>query len=360
MNPKIFSPITLRGIEVSNRVWLSPMCMYACPDEDGAVGDFHLAHYGAVALGGSGMLITEATAVRPEGRVTPQDAGLWAAEQMFAWKRVTDFVHAAGSRIAVQLAHAGRKGSKYRNLPGDAPDRGSVAAEQGGWKTKGATRQAFGYLSAPEILSEEEVWEIIRSFADAAERAEKAGFDAVELHGAHGYLLHEFLSPLTNQRDDQWGGSPEARESFLLKTVRAVREVLSPETPLLVRLSVSDVTDGGMTAEASATLAERLAEQGADFIDCSSGGLLPNVDYKAYPGYQVADARTVRSSGVPVGAVGLITEPEQAAEIVEDGSADVVLLGRAMLRDPHWPRRAANALGATQAVPPPPQYHRAW
>lgn len=357
---KIFQPITLRDVKIRNRVWLSPMCMYACPKQDGVVGDFHIAHYGSVALGGAGMLITEATAVRPDGRVSPQDAGIWNETQTSAWRRVTDLVHEAGSLIAVQLAHAGRKGSKYRNLPGDAPERGTVPVEQGGWATYGTSGEAFGYFAAPQVLTEDEVWDVIESFADAARRADAAGFDAVELHGAHGYLLHEFLSPLTNRRSDRWGGSTQGRESFLMETVRAVRAILPPEKPLIVRLSVSDVAEGGSTPKDSAALAKRLAALGVDLIDSSSGGLLPNVEYRPYPGYQVDGARTVREAGIASGAVGLITEPEQAAEIIESESADIVLLGREMLRDPHWTRRAAAKLGVPDMVPPPARYHRAW
>lgn len=358
----LFDPIVLRDLTVRNRAWVSPMCMYACEDEPGVVGDWHVAHYGQFALGGAGLIVTEATAVVAEGRVTPEDAGLWDDTHIAPWRRVTDTVHRAGGAIAVQLAHAGRKGGKYRGLPGDpaSASYGSVPVDAGGWTTSGATRTPFGHYAPPEEASEETLARVIQAFADAALRADAAGFDAIELHGAHGYLLHEMLSPVTNTRGDDWSGSAEARERFLLETVRAVRAVWPEGKPLIVRLSVDDVAEGGLTASDSAELAKRLAQEGVDLIDCSSGGLVAGAEYTATPGYQVPGSITVRAAGVPTAAVGLISEPTQAEAIVADGHADAVMLGREMLRNPHWARHAAVALGVADAVPHQSRYHRAW
>ncbi|MCM6764041.1 NADH:flavin oxidoreductase/NADH oxidase [Rathayibacter sp. ZW T2_19] len=354
---ELFDPLVLRGTRIPNRLWLSPMCTYASEDEDGIVGDWHLAHYGQFALGGAGLVVTEATAVLPEGRVTPQDAGLWSDAHIDGWRRVTDLVHAQGSVAGVQLAHAGRKGGKYRGLPGDAAWNRSVPLEEGGWSTLGATGEAFGRYARPRAASTDELTDVVAAFAAAARRADAAGFDVVELHGAHGYLLHEFLSPAANLRSDEWGGPHRAR--LLLECVRAVRAVWPAHKPLFVRLSVDDVAPGGTTAVDTAALARTLVGEGVDLIDCSSGGLSAGAEYSPAPGYQVPGARTVRSlGGVPVSAVGLITAPSQAAEIVASGSADAVMLGRELLRNPHFPRHAAAVLGTPLA--PHPRYHRAW
>jgi len=356
--PSLLAPITLRSLTVRNRAWLSPMCTYGC-GPDGAVGDFHLVHYGAVALGGAGLLITEATAVEPRGRVTPADAGLWSDDQIQPWRRVVDFVHAAGAAIAVQLGHAGRKGSKYPGLPGESLS-GPAPADGPGWVMLGATGAPFGDAPAPRRATEADLDGVVRAFACAAHRAVQAGFDAVELHAAHGYLLHEMLSPLTNDRDDGWGGDQAGRERLLCATVDAVREAIGPDVPLIVRLSAADGPGIGTTEADTAELAVRLHARGVDLIDCSSGGLLDGVDYKPFPGYQVPGAAAVRAAGVPAAAVGLINDPHHAEQIVSQGQADVVLLGREMLRDPHWSRRAAAVLATPEAVPPPARYHRAW
>ncbi|PWD49927.1 oxidoreductase [Serinibacter arcticus] len=360
----LFDPIQLRDLTVPNRVWLSPMCMFACEQRDGVVGDFHLAHYGGIALGGTGLLVTEATAVSPDGRVSPDDAGLWDDAQVAPWRRVTDLVHAAGATIAVQLAHAGRKGSKHRALLGDDDLHGSVPPDRGGWETLGATGTAFGRYTPPRRAAATDLEEVVHAFVDAAERAVAAGFDAVELHGAHGYLLHETLSPLTSSEDPAWGGDPspgvDGRERLLLETVRGVRRVIPAGMPLIVRLSVSDVAPGGSTAESTLALVERLAGEGVDLVDCSSGGLLAGIEYDAGPGYQVPGAAVVRRAGLPVGAVGLLDDPHLAQSVLTDGSADVVLLGRALLRDPHWVRHAAHALGRLDDVPEPARYSRGW
>jgi 2,4-dienoyl-CoA reductase-like NADH-dependent reductase (Old Yellow Enzyme family) len=358
---RLFTPLTLRDLTVRNRAWVSPMCMYACEDPaaPGVVGPWHVGHYAQFALGGAGLVLTEATAVLPEGRVTPQDAGLWSDAQVPAWRTVTDAVHAAGGRVGVQLAHAGRKAGHYRELPGDADPAGSVPPDDGGWVTLGASDRPFGDYAAPRAASGAELDGVVTAFADAAHRAVAAGFDAVELHGAHGYLLHELLSPVTNDRTDDWGGSRDRRERLLLETVRAVRAVLPAGMPLLVRLSVSDVAPGGLEAGDSALLAARLAALGVDLLDCSSGGLVPGADYRPAPGYQVAGSAAVRAAGVPTAAVGLIDDPAHAEQVLADGDADAVLLGRGMLRDPHWARHAAVAL-ADSAGPREPRYHRAW
>lgn len=357
----LFTPLTLRDLTLPNRAWVSPMCMYACEDPaaPGVVGPWHAAHYAQFALGGAGLVLTEATAVLPEGRVTPQDAGLWSDDHVAPWRTVTDAVHACGGVIGVQLAHAGRKAGHYRGLPGDTDPAGSVPLDDGGWVTVGASDEPFGDYAAPRAASDADLRAVVRAFADAARRAVTAGFDVVELHGAHGYLLHELLSPVTNDRRGAWGGSAAAREALLLTTVRAVRAVLPDGVPLLVRLSVSDVAPGGLEASDSADLAVRLVDAGADLVDCSSGGLVPGAEYRPSPGYQVPGSATVRAAGVPTAAVGLIDDPAHAEDVLRRGQADAVLLGRGMLRDPHWARHAAVALGDADG-PREPRYHRAW
>ncbi len=356
----LFAPLTLRGVTARNRVWVSPMCMYACEARDGRVGDWHLVHYGSFALGGSGLVVTEATATSPLGRLTPEDAGLWDDAQIAPWARVVRTVHDAGAVICAQLAHAGRKASKYRELPGAGGGRGPLPDAEGGWQPLGATGEPFGRLRTPRALTPAELEGCVAEFAAAAGRAVAAGFDGVELHAGHGYLLHEMLSPVTNTRDDAWGGDAERRSRLLRETVAAVRAVLPDRAVLLVRLSASDVVPHGTTVEDTAALAVRLHALGADLVDCSSGGLVPGVEYDPAPGYQVAGAAAVRAAGVPSGAVGMITEPAQAEAIIAQGAADAVLLGRAALRDPHWARHAAQALGATAALEVPVPYLRAW
>jgi 2,4-dienoyl-CoA reductase-like NADH-dependent reductase (Old Yellow Enzyme family) len=352
----LLTPLQLRDLRLRNRVGVSPMCMYAVDDRSGRVTDWHVVHYGQFALGGAGLIITEATAVSADGRVTPQDAGIWSDDHTAPWRRVTDAVHAAGGAIAVQLAHAGRKGSKFAGLPGDPPgDRGSVPATRGGWATLGASGEAFGRYAAPVRADEVVLARTIADFRAAAARAVAAGFDAVELHGAHGYLLHEFLSPVSNARDDDWGAR---RDALLMQTVEAVRGVLPEGMPLIVRLSAEDVAEGGLTAADSANLSAQLASRGVDLIDCSSGGLVDGAEYDPFPGYQVPAAAQVRAAGIPTAAVGLISDPEMAEAIVRDGSADLVLLGREMLRDPHWTRRAERELTGTASMER--RYHRAY
>ncbi|MDN4477653.1 NADH:flavin oxidoreductase/NADH oxidase [Demequina sp. SYSU T00039] len=354
----LFAPLRLRDLELRNRVGVSPMCMFAVDDESGCVNAWHAAHYGQFALGGAGLIITEATGVSPEGRVSAKDAGLWTEEHAQAWRVVTDTVHRAGAAIAVQLGHTGRKGSLYRALAIDPRDeRGSIADDaHGGWETIGASGEAFGSYKIPREGTTVDLEQVVADFGNAARLAVVAGFDAVELHAAHGYLVHEFLSPVTNPRVDEWG---QDKELLLLKVVDAVRAQLPDSMPLIVRLSVDDVAPGGLTAADSADLARRLKDRGVDMIDCSSGGLIAGVEYDPSPGYQVPGSATVRSGAeIATAAVGMIAEPALAERIVAEGEADVVLLGREMLRDPHWARRAEREL--TGAATIEPRYFRAY
>ena len=349
----LFSPLTLRGTTFPNRVWLAPMCQYSAVD--GVVNDWHLVHLGARATGGFGLLLTEAAAVTPAGRISPQDAGLWNDEQTAAWARIVDFVHGQDTLIGVQLAHAGRKASTYRPW---AEHSGTVPATDGGWPTVGPSAVPFAGYLAPDALTGTEIADTVTAFADAAVRAARAGFDVVEIHAAHGYLLHQFLSPRSNQRTDGYGGDLAGRARLLLETVHAVRAVWG-EKPLLVRLSGTDWVDGGWDVEQTTELSGWLAAAGVDLIDMSSGGNEP-APIPIGPGYQVPLAAEVRHRvDIPVGAVGLITEPRQAEQILADGEADVVLLARAALREPSWPFRAAHELGLThREIAYPPQYTR--
>jgi 2,4-dienoyl-CoA reductase-like NADH-dependent reductase (Old Yellow Enzyme family) len=357
----LFEPITLRELSLPNRVWLSPMCEYSA--SDGMPNDWHLVHLGARAVGGFGLVLTEATAVVPEGRISPQDTGIWNDQQVVAWKRVVDFVHERGGRIGIQLAHAGRKASTFRPW---SPLQGTVPVTDGGWPTLGPSPTPFPGLDTPAEMSAEQVADIPEQFAAAARRAREAGFDTVEVHAAHGYLLHQFLSPLANSRTDEYGGSPDGRSRLAEETVGAVRSVWPDELPVLVRLSATDWRDDGLGADDVAAVAGRLGALGADLIDVSTGGAAP-AKIAVGPGYQVPYARRVReATGLPVSAVGLISEPAQAEQILVEGSADAVMLGREALRDPYWPLRAAHALGEKIGTQPvesgvgtQPQYARA-
>jgi 2,4-dienoyl-CoA reductase-like NADH-dependent reductase (Old Yellow Enzyme family) len=348
----LFSPLDLRELTIPNRVWLAPMCQYSATD--GVPDDWHLTHLGARAVGGAGLLLTEATAVVPEGRITPGDTGLWNDTQVGAWRRITDFVHGVGGLIGTQLAHAGRKGSTH--APWDA--RGAVPPAAGGWTPVAPTGEGFPALHpAPRALTAGELSQVVDAFAAATRRAAAAGFDVVEVHAAHGYLLHSFLTPLVNTRTDAWGGSFQNRARLTLDVVEAVRAEWPAERPLLVRVSGTDWVPGGWTIQDTARLAPLLAARGADLVDCSTGGAVAGADIPVGPGYQVPVARAVRAAGVPSGAVGMITDPAHAEQILADGDADAVLLARELLRDPYWPQRAAAALGA--AAPVPVQYERA-
>ena len=352
---ELFSPITLRDVIVRNRVWVAPMCQYSAVD--GVPNDWHLVHLGSFARGGAGLVLTEATAVVPEGRISPEDAGIWSDEQQAVWSRIVDFIHGQGATAGIQLAHAGRKASTYS---GFTSERGGVADADGGWRPVGPSPAPFpGLREDPEPLDAAGIARVVTAFGDAAERAVAAGFDVIEVHAAHGYLLHEFLSPLSNLREDGYGGSFDNRVRLVLEVVREVRARLASGVPLIVRLSATDWVDGGWDDDQTVRLAALLREEGVDLVDTSTGG---NVlaDIPVEPGYQVPFARRVRTeAGIPAGAVGLITEPKQAEEIIAEGSADVVLLGRELLRDPHWPLRAAYELGESDTDLWPAQYRRA-
>ncbi len=353
----LFEPLELRDLRLRNRIAVSPMCQYS--SEDGLANDWHLVHLGARAVGGAGLVIAEATAVEARGRISPRDLGLWNDEQVEGLRRVASFVRAQGAAAAIQLAHAGRKASTWHPW---ADRSGAVAPVDGGWSVVGPTGEPFDEdYPTPTALDAEGIAAVVRAFAAAAIRAEAAGFDAVEVHGAHGYLLHSFLSPLSNTRTDAYGGTFEGRTRLLREVVAAVRSAWPEGKPLLVRLSATDWADGGWSGDDTVRLAPLLAELGADLIDCSSGGVVPGVRIPLEPGYQVRYAERVRrEAGVASGAVGRITRPDQAEAIVAQGQADLVLLARALLRDPHWPLHAAQTLGyAGAGAPWPPQYLRA-
>jgi len=353
---KLFTPIKLRELVVKNRIWLPPMCQYSA--SDGLVGAWHLMHYGARAAGGFGLLIAEATAVSPEARISPRDAGLWNDAQVEAWRGVVAFVKSQGAAMAVQLAHAGRKASTY--WPFSGAD-GSVPASDGGWQTMAPSAVAFPGYAAPREMTLEEIAEVPRQFADAARRADAAGFDAVEIHAAHGYLLHQFLSPLSNFRTDEYGGSAANRARLLLEVGTAVREAFAASKPVFVRVSATDWLPDGLQYDDVAEVVRRLGQLGIDLVDVSTGALLP-AKIQVGPGYQLPAARRVKEvSGLPTAAVGLITEPAQAEQVLVAGDADVVLVGRAALHDPNWPLHAAEALGVAATDPAatwPPQYDR--
>lgn len=347
----LFDPLVLRSVLIPNRMWLSPMCQYSAIE--GIPGAWHLVHLGARSEGGFGLLVAEATAVSPQGRITPDDAGLWNAAQVDAWRRITSFVHARGARIGVQLQHAGRKASTFAPWKG----RGSVPAEDGGWATVAPSAVPFPGYSVPEELDAVGIAAIARDFGAAAARARDAGFDVVEIHAAHGYLLHEFLSPLSNMRTDSYGGSLENRARLLLEVLDAVRGQWPEDLPVFVRYSATDWLPGGVTPEDIAVVARWAAEHGADLADVSTGGLLP-ASIPVGPAYQVPQATIVRGAGVPVSAVGLITEATQAASLLEEGRADAIMLGRVALREPYWPRRASHELGVELKPTWDAQYER--
>ena len=352
---QLFTPITLRDVTARNRVWVTPMCQYSAVD--GVPNDWHLVHLGSLARGGAGLVFTEATAVTPEGRISPEDTGLWNDRQQQAWARIVEFVHGQGATAGIQLAHAGRKASTYS---GFTQQRGGVPDTDGGWRPVAPSNHPYpGLREDPEPLDADGIAGIVSAFGDAAVRALTAGFDVLEVHAAHGYLLHEFLSPLSNHREDEYGGSFDNRVRLVREVVQEIRRRVDGGVPLVVRLSATDWVDGGWSADETVRLAALLAEDGTDLIDTSTGGNVP-ADIPVGPGYQVPFARRVRlEAGIPSGAVGLITEPKQAEEILTEGSADVILLGRELLRDPHWPLRAAHELGETGRELWPVQYRRA-
>lgn len=329
------------------------MCMYSAVD--GVVQEWHHTHLTQFASGGAGLIVAEATSVVPEGRISPRDAGIWNDEQQAAWAPIVQAIHDRGGLAGIQLAHAGRKASTWWPW---AEQRGSVAATDGGWTTVAPSAVAFEGLDEPAALDATGIDDLVEAFGAAARRALNAGFDVLELHGAHGYLLHQFLSPLSNLRTDEYGGSLENRARLLLRIVDSVRSVAGNEVPVLVRISATDHAEGGFTPSEAATVAGWIVEHGADLVDVSSGGLVAHQKIDVHPGYQVPLADTVRQGGrIPVTAVGLITAAEQAEQVLADGSADAIFAGREWLRDPHFGLRAAHELGDT--VQWPPQYTRA-
>ncbi|HET7754002.1 MAG TPA: NADH:flavin oxidoreductase/NADH oxidase [Anaeromyxobacteraceae bacterium] len=349
----LFSPLQLRDVRLRNRVFVSPMCMYS--STDGFANDWHLVHLGSLAAGGSALVLTEATAVLPEGRISPWDLGLWDDRHGEVLGRIVRFVEGQGAAAGIQLAHAGRKASTNRPWDGGGP----VDAAGGGWQPVAPSAVPFdaGHLE-PRALTIEEIAATVKAFAAAARRALDAGCQTVEIHAAHGYLLHQFLSPLSNRRDDRYGGSFENRSRVVREVVEAVRGVWPERLPLLLRISATDWTEGGWSPEESVALSRAVKPLGVDLVDCSSGGLVP-ARIPAGPSYQVPFAERIRrEAGVATGAVGLISEPEQADGIVRAGQADAVFLARELLRNPRWPLTAAKKLG--HPPPVPKQYLRAF
>lgn len=354
MTASLFEPLSLRSVTVPNRVGVSPMCQYS--SVDGFATDWHVVHLGSRAVGGAGLVMTEATAISPEGRISPYDLGIWRDDHVDALARITRFIETQGAVAGMQLSHAGRKAST------DAPWKGGqpLSVEQGGWTPIFApSAMPFGSRSqVPVALDAAGIRRVVADFRSAAVRALTAGFRAIELHGAHGYLLHEFLSPLSNQRTDQYGGSFENRIRLFVEVTEAVRTVWPESLPLLARLSATDWVDGGWDLEQSIELARRLKARGVDLLDCSSGGIIPGVQIPVAPGYQLGLAERIRrEAGIATAGVGLITTPAQAETILRDEQADMVFLARQLLRDPYWPLHAAPKVGV--AVTWPPQYQRA-
>jgi 2,4-dienoyl-CoA reductase-like NADH-dependent reductase (Old Yellow Enzyme family) len=352
--PHLFSAIKIKNIELKNRIVVSPMCEYS--SEDGFANDWHLVHLGSRAIGGAALVIAEASAVSPEGRITAGDLGIYKDEHIAKLKQITDFIHQHNAFAGIQLAHAGRKASheipwvSAAQLPSDHAN---------GWKTVGPSALPFAETEeAPLALDKTGMEKVKADFKAAASRALAAGFDVIELHGAHGYLIHEFLSPISNLRTDEYGGSFENRIRFLLEIIESVQEVWPAENPLFVRVSASEWTEGGWTADDSVALAKILINKGIDLVDCSSGGNIATAKIPLKPGYQVEFAEKVKKeSGILTAAVGLITEAKQADEIIQNGQADLVMLARQLLRDPYFPLRAAHELG--HEVKWPDQYLRA-
>lgn len=350
----LFAPLPLRGLSLPNRIAVSPMCQYS--STDGLATDWHLVHLGSRAIGGAGLVMTEATAVTPQGRISPQDLGIWSDAHIEPLARIVRFLAQQGSVAGIQLAHAGRKAS----TPPPWENRSVTLTEaEGGWPIVAPSALAFdGGCSVPTPLSIEGIHAVIEAFVLAARRALAAGFRVAEIHAAHGYLLHQFLSPVSNKRSDRYGGSFENRTRLLREIVVAVRAVWPDRLPLLVRISVTDWVDGGWDPEQSLELVRQLLPLGVDLIDCSSAGSSPSAPIPVGTGYQTAFAERIRrETGARTGAVGLITSPAQADHIIRSGQADLVLLARELLRDPYWPLRAARELG--QQTPWPAQYLRA-
>ena len=358
MSHALFEPLKLRKVESRNRLWVAPMCMYQIKEHDGVPRKWHQIHLGQLAQGGFGCVTVEATAVVPEGRISPHDLGLWNDEQRDAFKEVTEVIKSYGSVPAIQLAHAGRKASVWPEWGND--QKGSMPLEDGGWETSAPSAIAFPGLATPQELTEEGIAEVVQAFQEAARRAVDAGFTVLEIHGAHGYLIHQFLSPQSNLREDRYGGSLENRCRLALEVAEAVRGEVGEEVAVTMRLSATDWVEGGWNVEDTLTLTSWLEERGVDLISVSSGGNVPDAKIPIGPGYQVPLARDVRSAtALPVSTAGLILSPSQAEQIVATGQADVVLLGREALRNPRFPLQAAEEQRI--ALPYlPPQYRRAY
>jgi len=350
----LFAPLELGNVTLPNRIVVSPMCQYS--SEDGFASDWHLVHLGSRAAGGAALVITEATAVTAEGRISPRDLGLWKDEHILPLKRIVDFLHGLGTLAGVQLAHAGRKASMSVPWMGERV----VTPEEGGWDEVVAPSPIpfAPHYKQPKELDGKGIDQIVEAFAQATRRAVLAGFDVIEIHAAHGYLLHEFLSPLSNHRDDIYGGSLENRSRFLIRVVDAVRDWWPEEKPLFVRISATDWVDGGWNVQASIALATQLRLRNVNLIDVSSGGLVPGVKIPVGPGYQTHFSEQIRRhTGILTGTVGMITEPAQADHVLRTGQADLVLMAREFLRDPYWALHAAEDLG--QKIAWPVQYLRA-
>ena len=354
--PLLFTPLTLRSLVLKNRIIMSPMCQYSAID--GVPNDWHQVHLGTRAVGGAGLILTEATGVNPEGRITPSCTGLWNETQMHAFAKILPLIKAHGARVGIQLAHAGRKGSRLAPWLGDGKSEGKAQGKDA-WQTVGPSAIPFSpNYDAPRALTIPEINQLIEDFKKSTFLALKAGFETIELHFAHGYLVHEFLSPQSNQRTDEYGGSLENRMRFGLRIAKGVRDVLPEHIPLLVRISASDWVEGGWDIAQSVEFSKQLQAVGVDFIDCSSGGNVPDAKIPAGPGYQVSFSKEIRQKvGVKTGAVGIITEADQAEKILQAGEADAVLLARELLRDPYWPLHAAKKLGVDLSWPK--QYERA-
>jgi 2,4-dienoyl-CoA reductase-like NADH-dependent reductase (Old Yellow Enzyme family) len=349
---QLFDRARFGDIELRNRIVVSPMCEYSA--DAGIPNDWHFVHLGSRAVGGAGLVFTEATSVSPEGRISPADTGLWNDEQQAAWHRIAAFVAAQGAAPGIQLAHAGRKGST------DVPWRGGKALTSGAWTPVAPSAVAFDSdYPMPAALDAVGIQKVVADFASSATRAREAGFAVIEIHAAHGYLLHEFLSPLANKRNDEYGGSLESRARLLRQVVAAVRKEWPVPRPLFVRVSATDWVEGGWDIDECVELARMLKSDGVNLIDCSSGGMSPHAKIPTGPGYQVPfAARIRREAGIATGAVGLITEARQAQEILDRGDADVIIMAREFLRDPYFARRAAKELDVKIAAPL--QYQRAW
>ena len=339
---KLFSSIKIRGVELKNRIAVSPMCQYS--SHEGLPSDWHLVHLGSRAVGGAALVITEATAVSPEGRISPDDAGIWSAKHAEAYKRITSFIKEQNSVPAVQLAHAGRKASTFSPWKGT----GAVPLKEGGWQTVAPSPLRFAdNYPLPKEMDKQDIQKVIDQFKSAAERSIEAGFQIIELHMAHGYLIHEFLSPLSNLRNDEYGGSLENRCRLAIEIARNVRNVIPEEVPLLVRISSTDWAENGWDISQSVKLAEWLKDLGVDLIDCSSGGNIAKVSIPIGPGYQIPFSEEIRKKvNILTSGVGLITSPEQAENIIGTGQADLVVLAREMLRNPYWPLYASEKLKA--------------